>query len=188
MPSRFRPKLPTHVRKGNWTWYRNPFVDTQPYRGLLVLMRILNNWDLRHQNNFIYDVTGPDGPRRLYVVQDLGASLGKTRLVPDPGTRNDIDDFEEQGFIKGVDEDGVVRFDDLGRHDRRLYGRVTVADVRWICSRLDRIGTAQWREAFRAARYEPALADRFIRRLREKVRAGLLLDEPDRRTARALRR
>lgn len=184
LPSRFRPKLATHVRGDNWTWYQNPFVDTQPYRGLLVLMRLLNNWDLRHQNNFIYDVRAADGQARWYVVRDLGAVFGKTKIVPVPGTRNDIDDFEEQGFIKGVTSDGVVRFDDLGRNDRRLFRDVSVADVRWICSRVDRITPGQWRDAFRAARYEPALADRFIRRIQEKVRVGLILG-PEPRSAQA---
>ena len=112
-------------------------------------------------------------------------ALGVYSDVSDPGFNT-----AGQQFLRGyqiTDQDGVVRFDDLGRHDRRLYGKVTVADVRWICSRLDRLSVAQWRDAFRAARYEPALADRFIRRLRDKVRAGLLLEEPERRTARASR-
>ena len=182
--SRFRPMPPTMRRGANWSWYENPFVGTPEFRRLLVLMRVLNNWDLRHQNNYVYEVETPRGPARWYVVQDLGAAFGKTRLVPDPGTRNDPEDFEEQGFIKGVDADGVVRFDDLGRHDRRLYGAVTVDDVKWVGSRLDRLSPAQWRDAFRAARYEEAVADRFIRRLQEKVRAGLILDDPPPRAAR----
>jgi hypothetical protein len=185
MPSRFRPKLPTQARGENWLWHRNPFVDTQPFRGLLVLMRLLNNWDLRHQNNYVYEVKGPDGPRRWYVVQDLGATFGKTKIVPIAGTRNDAEDFEEQGFIKGVSSDGIVRFDDLGRNDRRLFRDVTVADVRWLCARLDRITPQQWQDAFRAARYDRAVADRFIRRIQDKVRAGLILEGPVPRTASA---
>jgi len=54
-PSRFRPKLPSQRRVGEWSWHENPFVGTQPYRGLLVLMRILNNWDLLDRNTAIFD-------------------------------------------------------------------------------------------------------------------------------------
>ena len=175
-PSRFRPDLPGRKRVGEWSWHRNQFVDTQPYRGLLVLMRILNNWDLLDRNTAIYDLDAElEGARRWYVVIDTGASLGRTRIVPDSGTRNDIEDFEQQGFIKGVDSDGYVRFDDLGRFHRELFGKLTPADVKWTCERLDRLTPQQWSDAFRAAGYEDAVAARFIRKIREKVAAGLAL-------------
>jgi hypothetical protein len=44
--------------------------------------------------------------------------------------------------------------------------------VRWTCERLNALSDAQWRDAFRAAHYEEAVAARFIRKLREKVQAG----------------
>lgn len=175
-PSRFRPRLPSQRRVGEWSWHENPFVGTQPYRGLLVLMRILNNWDLLDRNTAIYELDAPlEGARRWYVVIDLGASLGRTRILPDSGTRNDVADFEQQGFIKGVDDEGHVRFDDLGRWHRELFSGLTPADVRWTCERLNRLTDQQWTDAFRAAGYDDATAARFIRRIREKVAAGLAL-------------
>ena len=175
-PSRFRPKLPSQERIGEWSWHQNPFVGTQPYRGLLVLMRILNNWDLLDRNNAIFDLDREtEGARRWYVVIDLGASLGRTRIVPVSGTRSDIDDFEEQGFIKGVDADGEVQFDDLGRWHRELFDDITPADVRWACERLARLTDKQWADAFRGAGYSDADAARFIGKIREKVSAGLAL-------------
>jgi hypothetical protein len=186
-PARFRRHSPDMRRSGRWSFYRNPFVNTAPYRGLLVLMRVLNNWDLLDRNNAVYELDRPrEGARRWYVVLDLGASLGKTMLVPSSGTRNDIEDFEEQGFIKGVDREGHVHFDDLGRRHLGLFRNLTVADVHWMCERLDRLTAEQWRETFRAAHYEPALADRFIRRIQDKVRAGLALG-PDRHNAATVR-
>jgi hypothetical protein len=175
-PSRFRPDLPRRKRVGEWSWHENPFVGTQPYQGLLVMMRILNNWDLLDRNTAIYDLeTAEEGARRWYVVIDLGASLGRTKIVPVSGTRNDVEDFEEQGFIKGVDDEGYVKFDDLGRFHRELFGKLTPADVRWTCERLDRLTPQQWSDAFRGAGYEDAEAQRFIRKIREKVAAGLAL-------------
>src|SRR5688572_11938782 len=168
-PSRFRPDLPGRRRVGEWSWHRNQFVGTQPYRGLLVMMRILNNWDLLDRNTAIYDLDTPlEDARRWYVVIDLGASLGRTKIVPVSGTRNDIEDFEQQGFIKGVNSRGFVEFDDLGRFHRELFGDLTPEDVRWTCERLDRLTARQWTDAFRAAGYEDDVAARFIARIREK--------------------
>jgi hypothetical protein len=175
-PARFRPELPGRRRVGEWSWHENPFVDTQPYRGLLVAMRILNNWDLLDRNTAIFDLDAPsEGARRWYVVIDLGASLGRTKIVPVSGTRNDIEDFEQQGFIKGVNDKGYVEFDDLGRFHRELFSELTPADVRWACERLNRLGPNQWQDAFRAAGYKDEEAARFIRKIREKVAAGLAL-------------
>src|SRR5688572_29024654 len=33
---RFRPELPSRQVVGEWSWYENPFVDSQPYSGLVV--------------------------------------------------------------------------------------------------------------------------------------------------------
>jgi hypothetical protein len=175
-PARFRPKLPWQRRVGEWSWTRNQFVDTQPYRGLLVMMRIINNWDLLDRNTAIFDLDREEeGARRWYVALDLGASLGRTKIVPTSGSRSDVDDFERQGFVKGLDADGTVQFDDLGRFHRELFGDLSPADVRWTCERLDRLTDAQWSDAFRAAGYEDAVAARFIRKIRENVAAGLAL-------------
>jgi hypothetical protein len=186
-PGRFRPELPGWQRKGSWSWARNPFVGTQPYRGLIVLMHILSNWDLLDDNTATYVVDTPvRGARTLYVVRDLGAALGRTKAPPVSGTRNDIDDFERQGFIKGVDRDGHVRLDDTRWRHEKLYGQITPADVRWTCERLSRLTSRQWHDAFRAGRYDPLVAERFIRRLQEKVEMGLMLGGtgPAERTAR----
>jgi hypothetical protein len=177
-PCRFRPDTPGRKSAGEWSWKKNPFVGTRQYGGLIALMRLVNNWDLMDRNNVIYEFKEPvEGARRWYVVKDVGAALGKTSalgFVEHQGSKNDVDDFEKQDFIKGVDGDRV-RFDDAGMSHRELYENVTVADVRWICERLDRLTPEQWKDAFRAARYPDDEADRFIRKLREKVAYGLSL-------------
>jgi hypothetical protein len=176
-PCRFRPDVPGRKNLGEWQWKKNPFVGTRPFGGLITFMRIVNNWDLVDRNNVIYEYDQPvEGVRRWYVVKDVGASLGKTDAMSfsHQGSKNDLEDFEKQDFIKGVEGDRV-RFDDVGTLHREIYRNVTVGDVRWICERLGRLTPEQWKDAFRAARYEDRVADRFIRKIQEKVAYGMSL-------------
>jgi hypothetical protein len=47
--------------------------------------------------------------------------------------------------------------------------------VKWICRRLQALTDAQWQDAFRAGGYAPELANRFIRRMKQKIDEGLAL-------------
>jgi hypothetical protein len=155
----------------DWSWYENPFVSTQPFKGLLVANLILNNWDWKTSNNKVYDSRDRDGAsRRVFVVRDLGASLGKTtfptilKWMPvrglGQGSRNDISGFEEQGLIKRV-EGRRVTFEYRGIH-HGLVDTLTVDDVVWTCRMIARISDRQWHDAFRAAGYGGAELQRFI--------------------------
>jgi hypothetical protein len=171
-PGRFRPKLPWMTKAAEWSWQRNPFVDTQPFRGLIVLNLMINNADLRTPNNVVYDLDAARASeRRWYVVRDLGASLGATGFIY--GTRNDIAGFERQRFITRV-QGARVSFDYHGRH-RELLGVLSAADVRWAAERLSMLTEEQWAAAFRAGGYSPDIADRYIRKLRAKIAEGLAL-------------
>jgi hypothetical protein len=182
--ARFRRESADQKVVSDWSWYENPFVTTQPFRGLIVANLILNNWDWKTSNNKVYEVAARDGaPRGLYVVRDLGASLGKTtfpkflKWTPirgmGQGTRNDLEGFEAQGFIKHV-EGSRVAFDYRGIH-QRLVDTVTVDDVVWTCRLLARISDRQWRDAFRAAGYREAEQQRYIAKIQSKIREGLAL-------------
>jgi hypothetical protein len=171
-PARFRPKVKWLDKTGEWSWHRNPFVDTQPFRGLIVLNLMLNNADLRTPNNIVYDLRAErDGARRWYMVRDLGGSFGATGFVY--GTRNDIIGFERQRFITRVKGEHVS-FDYHGRH-RELLRVLSPADVRWAAERWAALTDAQWHAAFDAAGYEPEVAERYIRKLRAKIAEGIAL-------------
>jgi len=55
---------------GNWSWRNNPFVKTKEFRGLVIMMSLINNWDLKKENNAIIRV----GKEYQYLVADVGAS------------------------------------------------------------------------------------------------------------------
>jgi hypothetical protein len=171
--ARFRPDDDGLKSVGEWKWRKNPFVGSQPYNGLIVLMMLLNSTDLKDQNNVLYDVrqqTG-DGPRQWYVVKDLGASLGETgRMEP---RRGYIEGFEREPFVTGV-ENGAVKFGFRGRH-QDLLAHIRVADVAWLCQRVLKITDQQWRDAFRAGGYSDDLTTRFVARIKQKAAEGLAL-------------
>ena len=50
---------------------------------------------------------------------------------------------------------------------------ISVADVQWICRRLSALTDAQWADAFRAGGYADPTAQRYIRRLKQKIAEGL---------------
>ena len=177
LPARFRERLPDlHGldSDGSWSYYRNPFVGTRQLNGLLALHAMLGNSDLKDLQNALYVLKEPaEGARRWYVARDLGQTFGRTGALDPP--RGDPEVFEKSGFIRGV-ENGFVRFEYHGRH-KALFDRITPADVRWICERLSKVTDRQLQDAFRAAGYPQAIADRFIATLKRKTAEGLQLKD-----------
>jgi hypothetical protein len=174
-PARFR--LERWEKGGEWEWQDNPFAGTREMNGLIVMMALINNWDLKTSNNQIYE-RPRESPARIYIVKDLGDSFGATPQLSFRGTRDDLEGFQREGFIEGVDEDGRVKlhFTPLFLNwgvDRGL----TVEDVLWTCRRLDQLSDRQWRDAFRSAGYSDAEGARFVAHLRSKVAEGLALAE-----------
>ena len=105
-PARFRLQS-DHESDGEWAWLENPFAGTRPLQGLVAISLVLNNWDLKTSNNRVYRLRDDNAePAKRYVVQDLGASLGKPRGLPYyRGTRNDIDDYEDLTSASGRSTD-----------------------------------------------------------------------------------
>jgi len=170
LAGRFRLEA-DHVNGGTWSWTENPFAGTRQFQGLVIANLLLNNWDFKPTNNRVYQMPPDLTPSRWFVVQDIGASLGRTGWPV--GNRNNIDDFERQRFVIGV-ENGRVQFDYRGRHTE-LLETITPAEVLWICDILNRISDAQWSDAFRSAAYPQDTGDRYIRKIKSKIQEGLRL-------------
>lgn len=172
---RFRLSLKNLKERDEWSWTENPFAGTRELNGLLVILMMFNSSDLKNSNNSLYEYTPPgaDQSLRWFVVRDLGAALGSTaRLTP---LRGSLKAFESLGFIKHV-ENGYVVFEYHGRHQELFDHRITPDDVVWAARLLDRVGTTQWADAFRAGGYAPDVSLRFITRLKEKIADGLALE------------
>ncbi|MCI0490686.1 MAG: hypothetical protein L0229_29180 [Blastocatellia bacterium] len=165
----------------DWSWFDNPFAGTKEFNGLRVMMALMNNWDLKQNNNAIYNLRG----RELrYVVNDLGDTFGKTGGDWSRSQGN-LEDFLESEFVDEITPKTV----DLILHSRppilyamavpyyvkRVRMRKVAEDIprahaRWMGGWLNRLSNKQIRDAFRAADYTPHEANAYTGKVRERIR------------------
>ena len=169
---RFRLKDKSLKETGLWKWEDNPFVGTKPYQGLIVMLMMFNSTDLKNTNNSLYERRVGDLVEQWYVARDLGAALGDFNAISP--RKNDPDSFERVPFILGT-ANGHVQFAYAGWYKNLVLDRIATDDVVWASALLGRLSDKQWADAFRAGGYEPAVANRFIAKLREKVAQGKAL-------------
>ncbi|MBI4852727.1 MAG: hypothetical protein HY819_13105 [Acidobacteria bacterium] len=163
-----------------WKWHKNPFIGTKEFDGLKVMMMLINNWDLKQENNVILENKG----KSKYYVADLGASFGKTGIEMFGRSKNNIKDFSNSKFVKKVSIDKV----DFSFHTRPLIflifypsyyferskaGKIAKGvpreNVRWIGELLSKLSDKQLNDAFRAANYSPDQAQKFVLALRSRI-------------------
>ena len=173
---RFEARPENLERAGEWKWKRNPFVGRRELQGLIVMMGLINNWDIKDSNNVIlYRPAGTTGrvAESLYAISDLGATFGKTGRLPFfwriTRSRNKPSDYAKAGFIDKVKGNRVAfRY---GGKNRGLFKNISVEDAKWIGGLLSRLSDRQIADAFRAANYSPAeirlMADSVRRRIDE---------------------
>lgn len=163
---------PKHAEKDvEWHWRHNPFTGTRELNGLRVMMALINNWDLKDDNNAIYD--DKEDSKQLYMVTDLGASFGAIgyRLGPSRG-KGDVGAYKHSKFISHLHTDYVdfgtpahstviallggpfTLPNFISRQKLRWIGRhIPRADVKWIGGLLAQLKPEQIHDAFRAAGY-----------------------------------
>jgi hypothetical protein len=166
---------------GTWEWQRSPFSETRELNGLRVVMAVMNNWDLKDENNAIYR----EGKEYTYTVSDLGASFGSaSRTWPREKSKGDINSYERSKFISHVTANSVS-FRTPARpswvfmvNPKEYFQRIHLewigkdiprADVRWMGQLMGRISPAQLRDAFRAAGYSPRDVDAFTSIMEKRI-------------------
>jgi len=155
-------------RRGNWMWENNPFQTTPQFRGLKILMVMLNNWDMKDDNNEILAHKGDTTGELRYIISDLGGSFGKTGGFISR-SRNKPDDYVKAEFIKKVNGD-VIDFN-YGGKNQKLFEGITVADARWLSALLKQLSDDQIKDAFRSANYPAEDVDRLAAAFRARANA-----------------
>jgi hypothetical protein len=175
-------------KAGQWPWRQNRFAGTRELNGLRVMMALINNWDLKDDNNSVYEDRYParsSHPEKVYRVSDLGASFGTTgRSWTRAISKGNVHSFSRSQFLTKV-TDQYVDFrvparpalidlsnppDFISRLRLRWIGkRVPRTDVRWIARLLAQLSPEQICDAFRAAGYSPQEVEGFTRVIEKRI-------------------
>ena len=152
---RFEARSKDVKRLDPWLWEKNPFSGKRELQGLKVMMLLLNNWDIKDDNNGILHVRNEAGESELhYIVSDLGATFGKIGSGPLwalKRSRNNPADYAESKFVDHVYKNLV--FFHYGGKMQDIFEDISVNDVQWIAALLSRLSDQQIGDAFRAANY-----------------------------------
>jgi hypothetical protein len=163
-------------RIGDWNWRHNPFYGTREFIGLRVMMGLIAKWDLKDDNNGIFENEKQAGPR-LYEVSDVGTAFGTAgKKYSDKQSKGNLGAFARTKLIAHIHNNYIdlnfpkrpplsslfeLEWDFFFRQTRILWvGRhIPRADAKWIGSLLAQLSPDQIRDAFRAAGYSPREID-----------------------------
>lgn len=181
---RFEARPEDVERAGQWKWKRNPFVGTRELQGLIVLMGLINNWDIKDSNNVVLYVPSRASSSGIaesqYAISDLGATFGRTGNVPFfwrfTRSRNNPKDYANARFIDKAKGNRVAfRY---GGKNRGLFKNIAIEDAKWIGELLSRLSDQQIGDAFRAANYSPVEVRMFTEAIRRRINELVNLPEP----------
>jgi hypothetical protein len=149
------------------------------------MMVLLNNWDTFKKNNRVLHVkeNGDDN----YTVTDLGATLGAANGLGARRSKNNVNDFARSRFVSKV-KDGNVKYaydlkpKNLGifsalwppyyirhRNATNRMNKMPIEHAAWIGSQLAQLSDDQLRDTFRAAGYDRATTEQYVRTLRVRI-------------------
>jgi hypothetical protein len=169
-------------KDADWNWQHNPFVGTQEFNGLRVMMALLSNWDLKDENNAI--LTDKDGQQQ-YLVTDVGTAFGASgKHWTEAASKNNLKEYRKARFISKVAPD-YVDFNFPRRspllhllvlpsyihqvHMRWVGNHVPRADAKWLGSMLAQLTADQILDAFRAGGYSPEKAAAFTKVVQSRI-------------------
>lgn len=170
---RFEARPKGVKRLDEWQWEKNPFVSRPELQGLKVMMLLLNNWDVKDENNKILQLRSDQTGRQElhYIISDLGATFGKTGNLPIfwrlTRSRNDPKDYAEAKFVDEVYKGHV--FFHYGGKQQQIFEDITIENVNWIARLLARLSDKQISDAFRAANYSRKEVDMLTATVRARI-------------------
>jgi hypothetical protein len=165
-----------------WGWRHNPFVGKREFNGLRIMMALINNWDLKNENNAI--VANKHGSVE-YLVTDVGTAFGASgNRFTEAQSKNNLKAYQQSRFITKVTP-AYVNFS-FPRYPPILYifdlpqyvhqvslrwvgNRVPREDAKWLGGLLGQLSTAQIEDAFRAGGYSADQAAAFTAAVQARI-------------------
>jgi hypothetical protein len=185
---RLKRYLEGEKKIGSWSWRRNPFTGTRELNGLRVMMALINNWDLKDENNSLYweaRSATAGNPERRYEVSDLGASFGTTGRERNRAfSKGNLDSYRASRFIRKETPEYVdftvparpaLKYavnprEFFSRLGLRWIGRnIPRQDARWTGELLGQLSPDQIRDSFRAAGYSPREVEGFAGVVEQRI-------------------
>ncbi|HVE57750.1 MAG TPA: hypothetical protein VNB22_13035 [Pyrinomonadaceae bacterium] len=160
-------------RLGNWKWKSNPFVGTNEFQGLKIMMVFLHNWDVVDVNNTLLGTEGKNGYELHYIIGDLGGTLGRLGNNNLPlffrlgRTSGKPAQYAKSILVREV-ENGKIELSYKGKQ-RSVFKGITVAQGRWLADLLLQLKDEQIEDAFRAANYSPSDIAIFKKAVKAKI-------------------
>jgi hypothetical protein len=183
--ARFEPRREGVTRGKEWGWSKNPFKKTRELNGLKTIMVLLNNWDVFKKNNRV--LHDKNTGEAKYTVTDLGATLGAVSGIGGRRSKGNVHDFARRGLVSKVEGEQVkfnydVKPKKLGllsivyppyffrqRKATNTMRNLPLKDAAWIGSQLAQLSDNQLRDSFRAAGYDRATTEAYVRTLRSRI-------------------
>ncbi len=165
---RFEARPAGFKRGERWSWRDNPHVGTKVLEGLKIMMALVNNWDLKDENNVVIT----EGDKSYMIVSDVGSSFGKLADKSQSRAGRSVSkpvDFANAVFIKGVNN-GIVELNYNGLADDLMTG-IKVENARWLADLLVQLSDKQISDAFRAANYSPEDVALYTAAIKERIAA-----------------
>ena len=166
--ARFEARPKGVKRLEEWMWDDNPFNGTKELQGLKVLLALLDNWNLKNENNkilFIRDDEAGSSELR-YIISDLDTKYDKTGASPAIWNPAPGKSTPPAKFIETVR--GVLDFGYTGKHSDRMNG-IAPEHARWIGTLLARLTDQQLKDALRSANYNPDEIQLIAKGLRARI-------------------
>lgn len=168
-----------------WHWRKNPFCGSRELNGLRVMMALLNNPDLKDQNNgiFLNGKAVKDIPE-VYMISDLGSCFSGAQYPP--SEKGNLKSYTRRPFIRKI-RSTTVDFNlptgpqaiDFPLFMWGLYSRqlrwiasdIPRTDAKWVGDRLGELSRAQIESAFVAAGFSAEDVQGFAEEIMKRIAA-----------------
>ena len=168
---------------GTWHWRRDAFTGTREWNGLRTLMAVINNWDLKDENNSVFE--DKKSGESIFITRDIGATFGTNGLSwSKDRSKGDVATYEKSKFIthkSGAQVDfatpaapDLLTAPNVEQYEMRrglewIGKDIPIADARWIGSLLKQLSHQQLVDAFRAGHFPPKEVESYVKVIERRI-------------------